>query len=171
MAKDFKIQKTMGTCQACQEQIPAGEDIVALVKTGPEELVREDYHLQCWVEPLEKQADESDDVIGVWRTRIPYKEEKKKLLVDDELLKSFFIKLEDTQNPTQINFRYVLTLILMRKRILAYEGSKTQDNQDIWKLRIRGTKNYYNVIDPKMDEEKIADVSQSLGEIMQGDFE
>lgn len=171
MAKDFKINKTMGTCTACQQQIPPGEDIVALVKTGPEELLREDYHLGCWVAPLEKQADESADVIGVWRTRIPIKDEKKKLLVDDEMLKTFFIKLEGTENPTQINFRFVLTLILMRKRILTYQGSQNSDDHEIWSMRMRGTKKLYSVVDPKMDEEKIAEVSQTIGEIMQGDFE
>ena len=171
MAKDFKIQKTLGKCLACEKEIPAGQEIIALVKAGEEELTREDYHLQCWVEPLEKQAAESQDVIGVWRTKIPLKEEKKKLLIDDNLLKSFFIKLEGADKPAQINFRYVLALILMRKRILSYEGCEKNENVETWHMRMRGTKNYYNLIDPKLDATQISEVSQSMGEIMQGDFE
>jgi len=68
-------------------------------------------------------------------------------------------------------FRYVLTLILMRKRLLSYEGMTTTDGVDIWKMRIRGTDRFYQVIDPKLDEEQVSEVSSSLGEIMEGDFE
>ncbi len=172
MAKDFKISKTAGVCNKCEEALPPGTEIVALVKLGPEELIREDYHLDCWLEPMEKNASENKDVLGVWRMTIPQPEEKKKLLIDDDLLVNFFQRLQGQSDPSKINFRYVLALILMRKKLLNYQGSeRNEDGSEIWKMKLRGSENVHEVIDPKMDELMIAEVSASLGEVMQGDFE
>ncbi|MCK5113177.1 MAG: hypothetical protein KAR11_00245 [Phycisphaerae bacterium] len=121
----------------------------------------------------EKFENPQDDpnVLGVWRTHIPHPEEKKKLLIDNALLVNFFERLEGHEDLSKLKFRYVLTLILMRKRLLNYEGMTTEDGVDIWKMRLRGTERFYKVIDPKLDEEQISEVSASLGEIMEGDFE
>ncbi len=172
MAKDFKISRPEGVCNKCDESLAPGEDIVALVKAGPEELLREDYHLACWVEPMEQQASANHDVLGVWRTKIPLKQEKKKLLIDDELLVNFFERLAGQAEPARVNLRYVLALILMRKRLVKYLGMTRQaDGTEVWQMKLRGQDEPREVIDPKLDEFMISQLSASLGEIIQGDFE
>ena len=188
MVRDFKISKTQGVCAQCEQILEPGDEIYALVRADAEELEREDYHLKCFFNngstAIETKAsdiatqetliaNQLDDpkVLGLWRTHIPHPEEKKKLLIDNALLINFFERLEGHSEPAKLKFRYVLTLILMRKRLLNYEGMTTTDGVDIWKMRIRGTDRYYQVIDPKLDEEQISEVSSSLGEIMEGDFE
>lgn len=172
MAKEFKISKSEGVCLACGKELQPEEDIVALVRTGEEELLRQDYHRDCW-ESLGKNAPANDpEVLGVWRTRVPRPEEKKKLLVDDSLIINFFERLDGADDSAKINFRYVLALILMRKKLLIYEGmDRHDDGADVWKMRFKGADAIHEVIDPHMDEEKIAEVSSSLGEIMEGDFD
>ncbi|HNX26958.1 MAG TPA: hypothetical protein PKK48_06075 [Phycisphaerae bacterium] len=175
MSKEFKIAKSEGLCHKCEQPLAEEAPIVALVRaTGDElELRREDYHVECY----EAMAAESDplndtDVMGVWRTTVPKKEEKKKLLIDDGMLLTFFEQLEGQDDSSRLNFRYVLTLILMRKRMLSYEGmEKLDDGREIWKMRLRGSDKIYNVIDTRMTEDQIAEVSASLGDIMQDDFE
>lgn len=172
MAKDFKIAKTSSMCVKCDQELPPGTDIVALAKMGDEELIREDYHVACWVEPMEKEASANKDVLGVWRMTIAEKQEKKKLLVDDALLMNFFERLAGQEDSSRINFRYALALILMRKRLLTYQGMDSNDDgSEIWKMKLRGSDQIHEVVDPKLDEFMISEVSASLGEIMQGDFE
>jgi len=183
MVKDFKISKTQGLCTQCEKTLEPGEEIYALVRAGAEELEREDYHLNCWEllhnessdsitqEALIENMQDDPNVLGVWRTHIPHPEEKKKLFIDNALLVNFFERLEGHTESSKLKFRYVLTLILMRKRLLNYEGMTTADGVDLWKMRLRGTDRYYQVVDPKLDEEQISEVSSSLGEIMEGDFE
>lgn len=172
MAKDFKIAKTSGICVKCGQNLPPGTAIIALAKMGEGELIREDYHVSCWVDPMEKEASANKDVLGVWRMTIAEKEEKKKLLVDDALLMNFFERLAGQEDSSRINFRYVLALILMRKRLLTYQGiDRNESGAEIWKVKLRGNDQIHEVIDPKLDEFMISEVSASLGEIMQGDFE
>jgi hypothetical protein len=172
MAKDFKIAKTQGVCNHCGQTIGPGEDIIARARLGEEELLREDFHPHCWADMPEPKHTNLPDVLGVWRSRVPQPEEKKKLLIDDALLVNFFQRLEEAEDPDRINFRYVLALILMRKRLLIYISTETDEQQrDIWKMQLRGDSVTQRVIDPKLSEDDIAAVSASLGEIMEGDFE
>lgn len=172
MAKDFKISKAQGLCRQTGEPIEPGEEFVALVRDAGEELLREDYSLAGWQQLAEQDPAEAPDVLGVWRTRMPSPEEKKKLLVDDSLLMNLFDRLEGAEEPSRINFRYVLTLVLMRKKLLVYESAlPTDDGREVWTLRVRGQDRRVEVLDPGLDEESIADVTSQLGQIMEGDFE
>jgi hypothetical protein len=172
MAKDFKIARPLGQCCKCRADIPPGDPIIAVARLGEDEILREDYHPGCWVEPTDPAAAEFRDVLGVWKTKVPQPEEKKRLLVDNNILMNFFERLAGAEDETRINFRYVLTLILMRKKLLAYEGmTRREDGTELWKMRVRGQNTMHEVVDPKLDEDRIAEVSASLGDIMEGDFE
>ncbi len=108
---------------------------------------------------------------GVWRTAVPVPTEKKRLFVDDELLVNFFDRLEDAAEPAKINFRFVLALILMRKRLLTYERArKRDDGVEVWTLRLRGDDRRREVLNPEMDEDQTAQVSEQLSTILQGEL-
>ena len=172
MAKDFKIAKPVMSCAACQKDISEGEDIVAIVRIADDELIREDLHPACWAEPLDGKGSQDREILGVWRTTLPVTEQKKKkLLVDDALLINFFERLEGHEDTLKSSFRFVLALILMRKKLLTYEGLEKTDGRDYWKIKLKGQEEISLVIDPGMDEDKIASVSESLNQIMEGDFE
>lgn len=172
MAKDFKITKTRGLCHRCGEPLEPGQPYVGIVRTTEDELLREDYHPACWDEAPANAAQNDADVLGTWRSRVPQPQEKKKLLIDDAALLEFFHRLEDRDDPQRIAFRFVLALILMRKKHLSYEEESTDENgRSIWKLRLRGDARIFDVVDPKLEEEQIAEVSASLGDIMEGDFD
>ncbi|NBB94742.1 MAG: hypothetical protein GVY16_03280 [Planctomycetes bacterium] len=171
MTKDFKIGRPAGICAKSGKDIAPGEEFMALARMVGEEILREDYSLAAW-EQIDTEALSADrDVLGIWRTRRPQPEEKKKLLIDDNLILQFFERLTGTDDPSRLNFRYVLCLILMRKRLLAYEGmNRREDGTEVWRMRRRGSDTIYEVIDPQLDEDKITAVSQQLGDVMQRDF-
>lgn len=174
MVREFKITKSDGRCPACGKELLPEEEIVALAYNGEEELFRRDYHRACWdaLNSAENSPARDPEVLGVWRTRVPRPEEKKKLLVDDSLIAGFFERLDGTNDPAKICFRYVLALILLRKKILVYEGMERRDDgTEVWKMRFKGDEAIHEVVDPHMDEDKIAQVSASLSEIMEGTLE
>ena len=166
MGKEYEIDKTAGRCVVCGELVAPGEELMATVAEGDEELRRDDYCLACWeADP----KDDSPDLLGVWRTRVPKPKQKARLLIDDELLVDFFRRLEGADAPVRINFRFVLALVLMRKKLLVYDrGEKRDDQSELWTMHLRGDGEKYFVTDPHLDEEKIAEVSRQLGEIMEG---
>ena len=168
MGKDYNITKTAGQCRLCQRQLEPGEEIVATVREVDSEFLREDHCPTCWDG---QDQTGSEDLFGVWRTCVPRPEEKKKLLVDDALIENFFERLDGSDSLARICYRFVLALVLMRKKKLIYDRTKkTDDGRDVWLMHFRGSDQVHEVLDPHMDEEKIAEVSQQLGEIMEGEL-
>jgi len=90
------------------------------------------------------------------------------MFVDDEMLMTFFERLAEETEQERINFRFILTLILMRKRCLKYDSSRIEDGSEIWRLRIVGSdKQFVEVINPHLDEEQIERLSSQLSQILQ----
>ncbi|MBN2312594.1 MAG: hypothetical protein JXM79_01605 [Sedimentisphaerales bacterium] len=160
---DWDINKPLGQCFGTSRIIEPGEEYFgALVKTE-EGLQRRDFCAEYW-------ESEKPDVFCYWKTKLPHPDQKKQLFVDDQMLMAFFERLEKETEPEKINFRFVLALILMRKRILKYDDTRNEDGQEIWRLRIVGDKHVAEVVNPHLDEEQIEELSSQVGEILQADL-
>lgn len=108
--------------------------------------------------------------MGVWRMKVPQPQEKKRLLVDDAILINLFERLAANDQPAKINFRYVLALVLWRKKLLVYDRMECRpDGSEVWKMHFKNSDQVQEVIDPKMDNLKIAEVSGQLSQIMEGE--
>ena len=171
MAKDYNISKTSGTCVGCETKLSAGDEFVAVVRELDGEFQREDYCLECWESPEKAPETDAQDLFGTWRSRVRDAEEKKKLFVDDDLLINFFERLDGATDDLKLSFRFVLALVLMRKKLLVYDRmERGEDGTETWEMHLRGSPQGHRVIDPKMDEDKIAEVSTQLGQILEGEL-
>jgi hypothetical protein len=64
-----------------------------------------------------------------------------------------------------------LALVLLRKRKLKLVGRENTDDGEIWLLQFKGVEGEpVQVRNPGIGEEEIQDLSEQLGEILQGDF-
>jgi hypothetical protein len=168
MAKEYNISRNAAVCAKCSQALQAGDEFVAALRETKDDFQRQDFCLPCWAD---QQAVQGDDLVGVWHSHVPLAQEKKKMFVDNDLLVNFFHRLQDAQEPSKISFRYVLALVLMRKKILVYDGmEKLPAGGAVWNMHARGIDKKLHVIDPGMDESKIAEVSQHLGEILEGEL-
>ena len=86
------------------------------------------------------------------------------------MLMAFFERLDEETEQEKVNFRFVLALILMRKKRLKYDSTRVEDNKEIWCLRIVGDKQTVEVINPNLNEEQIGQLSSQIGQILQTDL-
>src|SRR2546421_183952 len=143
-----------------QTPIEPQQPLMAALKETAIGFERLDVCLNCW--PTFDKAD----LIGFWKTSMPLVEQKKRLFVDDEVLCQLFERLADAAEPAKLNFRFVLGLILMRKRLIIYEGSRTEEGREIWQVRFKGRDQMLDLLNPRLDESQVMDVSNQLGEIL-----
>lgn len=149
-----------GKCALTGKDIVPGEKFMAAVKETAEGLVRQDICLDAWKDyPRE-------GILAFWQSVMPQPNAKKKVFVDDEVLKQIFENLADTEEPAKLNFRFVLGLILMRKRIVMYESTRYEKDREIWSVRFRGKDAMLDLYNPQLDEAKIVEVTTHLGEIL-----
>ena len=148
-------------CHVTGAAIEPGAKLMAALRETPAGFERLDISLDAW-----KDFDRKD-VLAFWQTVMPSPQQaKKKLFVDDQVLCELFERLADTTEPPKLNFRFVLGLILMRKRMLIYESSRVENGQEIWKVRFKGKDAMLDLLNPRLTEQQVAEVSQQLGEIL-----
>lgn len=90
--------------------------------------------------------------------------------MDDQMLEAFFDRLATETDPERIAFRFVLALILVRRRRLRYEASLVVDDRQVWRLRWVGQKETVDVIDAQMDQEQIDEVTRQLSQVLHAEL-
>ena len=135
---DWKFSRRRGACAACDRSFEDGERHVSTLRVTPEGLERGDVCRAWWdATPASARGDEcrracqeraeeseggptaGEDVFW-WGTR-HFAEQKRTVQLDLESLERLFLQLEGTDELRLQELRYVLCLILMRKRRLKVE--------------------------------------------------
>ncbi|MEO6437214.1 MAG: hypothetical protein ABIP55_15845 [Tepidisphaeraceae bacterium] len=156
----YDVARPLGKCHVTGEPIVPGDKFMAALRETPIGFERIDVSLNVW-----PQFDRKD-VLAFWQAVMPTHEQKRKVFVDDEVLCDLFERLKETDEPPKLNFRFVLGLILMRKKMLIYDESRTVDGKDIWVLHFKGREEKLDLLNPRLDEAQMAEVSQQLGQIL-----
>jgi hypothetical protein len=157
---NYEVGRPGGKCVVTGRDIQPDEKFMAALRETPAGFERLDVSLEAWPE-FDKTG-----ILGFWQTTMPRPEAKKKLFVDDEVLCGLFERLAETTESSKLNFRFVLGLILMRKRMLIYETSRYEGENEIWSVRFKGRDDRLDLLNPRLDEQQVAEVSQQLGEIL-----
>jgi hypothetical protein len=160
----YDVARPLGKCAVSGAMIAPGDKFVAALRETPAGLERLDISLGCW------EGFDRAGILAFWQTTMPTAEQKKKLFVDDSILCELFERLASTQEPAKLNFRFVLGLILMRKRLLVYESTKHVGKDEIWCVRMKGRTDLLDLMNPRLDEAQIAEVSAQLGEILNSEL-
>ena len=172
-ASPYEISRSQDVCAATGRPLEVGElHIAALMETAGESvLTRVVYSTQAWDAGIDF-PDESA-LFGFWKRRVPEPGESHKTpLVSDDEIFDLFEQLGDATEDKQIAFRYLLTLMLMRKKKLDLESMvpPSEDAPAILKVRQRikgGGGAVFDVIDPKLDDESIGAAIEELGQVIQ----
>lgn len=160
---DWTINKPLGQCCGTGRAIEPGQEYFGALVESEQGLERRDYSVEYW-------ESEKPGVFCFWRSRLADPDEKKELFVSDEMLMAFFDRLASETDPEKVSFRFVLALVLMRKRRLKYDATKMDGAREIWSLRVVGEKDLVEVVNPHLDDEQIELLTSQIGQILQADL-
>jgi len=165
MADEWEFTKTTGKCAKTERELTEGESYYAVLIENPDTFERRDYSLEAWEGPPEGSFCH-------WRGKIPIREKKQSTIaVDMEILIQIFIRLEDEKSPTKQRFRFMLALLLMRKRLLKLEQTIKEDKHEYWVMRLTTDQNHYRVLNPQLNNEQIEQLSRQLTIFLGGNVE
>ncbi len=169
-ATEYPVGRPHGVCHVSGQAIDPGQVYYAALRETPDGFERLEFLPEAWTSwPPEERAQ----LLAFWRTEMASREaEKRKLLVDDEVLAELFRRLAPVAEPEKLAFRFMLGLILMRKKKLVFEGSDTDSaGRNVWRMRFRKEEEIMEVIDPKLGEEQLEEVGRQVGQILHGGIE
>jgi hypothetical protein len=161
---DWEIKKTLGQCCGTGREFAVDEEYYAALVETAEGLVRQDFCAEYW-------ESQKPQVYCFWKTRMPSPDRKKQIFIDTEMLLAFFDRLATESDPEKIQFRFVLMLILMRKKRLKYESSRVEEGREIWTVRVAGQDRMEEAENPHLTEEQVEQLSAQMSQILQADLE
>ena len=157
----IEVGRPGNRCSVCAAELLPGDKLMAALCETTDGFDRADVCPTCW------PSFDRGGVMAFWQASVRQPSAKPKRFVDDEVLCELFEKLADAPEQAKVNFRFVLGLILMRKRLLAYEASREEPGgRDVWVVRRRGRADRLDLLNPHLDEQQVADVSRQMGEIL-----
>ena len=170
---DYRVGRPTGVCAASGETLLPGDECIATLceRIEDEGFDRLDYCPREW-----SSGTRPDRLFSYWRTTIPASDAKEKILVDDSVLMDLFERLSEDTREQRIAFRFILALILMRKRLLRYVRRVNGTNEggnEIWFMRPKGSdpdSPLIEIINPQLSEEDIRELSDQLTEVLQGEI-
>lgn len=166
-SSSYPVSRSTGRCAATGREFAPGEAMMAtLVEVdGREDLHRVDFSAAAWAEG--SRPGPGMTLFASWRATYQPGDAKKKLLLGDDELLDLFEQLSASDQARQRAFRYVLALLLVRRRVLIYEG------QQPGVMRVREKRlaaetpaPIVDVVDPGLDDETTAAVIEQLGEVI-----
>ncbi len=192
----YNIQRPTGRCALTDKPLGPGDRYIAALveadaapngddrkdangaadtgQTADAGLRRIDISIEAW-----ERGQRPEGVFSFWQSTVPMPNEKKKQFVDDEVLMNLLIRLEDTDQPQRLAFRFVLALILMRKKLLRYEGTVSRPDKDgqeweWWRMTPKPSLGMsdqpIDVLNPRMDDQQTQQVTEQLGEILEAEL-
>jgi hypothetical protein len=166
LEREYKIDASPHKCQKCEHVFAVGEEYFsAVVETQEEDrLARQNFCLGCWgIDPAA--------CFSFWKTHVPDQAaavNRGPRLVDMGRLMQLFEHLADSPDVPAQRFRYVLALVLMRKRRLKIMETRRLPGGRGEELTLRepGTQRQHIVACPNVTEEEIRSVADRLGDIL-----
>jgi hypothetical protein len=152
---DYQIQPNTRRCSLTGRDLKPGERYYSVLLDEDGRFVRRDYSLEAWQGP-------PHGAFSFWVGKIPTGEAKKRPPIDDELLLDCFTRLEGETEPARVNFRFVLALLLMRRKRLKLEGSVVEDGDEILLMRCTRGGAEQRVVNPQLTDEQIAEVQEEV---------
>jgi hypothetical protein len=156
---EYQIQPHTRRCSVTGRELKPGEKFyTALVEEG-DRLLRKDYSGEAWQGP-------PAGAFGFWAGRVPPPDEGRRPHIDDELLLDCFQRLEGQEEPNKLSFRYILALLLMRRKRLKFEEARSEGGREILRLRCGRTRATYDVINPRLTVEELAAAQEEVFKVL-----
>jgi hypothetical protein len=152
---DYQIQPSSRRCAATGRELKPGEKVFCVLLEEGGKLVRKDFAAEAWPGP-------PADAFGFWVGRVIAPESKKRAPIDDELLLDCFLRLEGQTEASRIRFRYVVALLLMRRKRFRFEEAKKENGQELLCLRCTRTGARHQVLNPLLSDDETAAVQEEV---------
>lgn len=160
MATEFDIQGPTRVCAATGRALAPGERFYAILTDEAGKFVRRDFAADAWAGP-------PAGVVAYWAGRVPASDRPRKPTFNDELLLDCFHHLAGTTEPDRVNFRFVVALLLMRRRRLKFEDARRNpDGSAVLVVRDAKTGARHEVADPRLAAAEVEAVQAEVFHVL-----
>ncbi len=156
---EYQIQPNTRKCAVSGRELRPGERFFSALLDENGHFLRQDYSAEAWSGPPQ-------GALGFWAGKIPAADQQHKPRFDDDLLVDCFQRLEGQEDPGRVNFRYVVALLLMRRKRFKFEQSITEGGVEKICLRCARTGERYEIVNPRLNPEEMVQVQEEVFRVL-----
>jgi len=154
---DFEVQRCTRRCCETDRALEPEETFYSALFVEGGDVVRRDYCPEAWQGPPE-------GVLGWWQSRMPSPSGRKVQLAPNDVLLQLF---EQTgEQADQLDMRYVLALLLLRRRVLRQEESEWDDGREQLVVYCPKKDATWKVLVASPTAERIAQIQEQLAQLL-----
>lgn len=165
----YPAAKSTGRCAATGAAFAPGQVHVATLVERPGEatLDRLDFSVEAWAAGARPQPPLK--LFGFWKAHFSSDAPKGPALLSDPELLELFEELADTTEPKRQAFRYLLALLLVRRRVLRLLSTRGREIHVLPKGADLATTPPIVVAEPNLDETLLSEAVEQLNQIVPGE--
>jgi hypothetical protein len=156
---DYQIQPNTRRCVVTGRELQPGERYYTALLEEGDQFVRQDFSSEAWQGP-------PVGAFSFWTGRVAEPHEPVKPRFDDDVLEECFQRLDGQTEPSRVNFRYVVALLLIRRKRLRFEGTIEEEGVEKLELRNLRTSDRYLVANPQLTDEQMAEVQTEVFRVL-----
>jgi len=154
---EYEIQRSTRHCARTGRELKPGETFYSVLTASGSDVLREDFSAEAWQGP-------PDDAIGWWKAHVPMPDAKKMQWAPNEVMLQLFEDLGE--QPQQADLRYVLTLLLIRRRVMRLEETEHTDDGETMILYCPRRETEYRVRAIAPSAERVTEIQQELAGLL-----
>ena len=155
---DFEVQRCTRQCAKTERAFRPGETFFSVLVSDGAEIVRYDYSEEAWEEP-------PANTIGWWKSQMPEPHAKRFDWAPNDVMLHYFEQLDGDAAKQQL--RYVLALLMIRRRIVRLEGTKTDESgQEILVLYCPMNEAEYTTVVAEPTGERVKQIQDDLSRLL-----
>jgi len=160
MLLDFEVRNCSRVCASTGRALEPGDVYFSVLEVHGAELSRSDYCAEAWKRPPET-------CLGWWRSRVPTKDDAQPQLAPVDVLINLFVAL--AERPDDAPFRYLLALLLLRRRVLRREDvQRDAQDQETWLLYCPRRRERFELAVAEPNEQDAERLQQRMIDLLYG---
>jgi hypothetical protein len=155
---DYEVQRCTRHCATTGRELQPDETFYSTLTAEGSELVRRDYAPEAWHGP-------PADVVGWWKSKMPGRDARKLHFAPNEVMLDLLESLES--QPGMQDMRYVLSLLLVRRRVVRLEETEVEaTGREVSLLYCPRREATYRVATVVPSPERTSEIQQELSRLL-----
>ena len=155
---DYEVQRCTRHCAVTGRELKPGEVVYSTLVADGARVLRHDYSTDGWSGPPE-------GVLGWWKSHISSPNAKRLHWAPNDVMLDLLEQLE--QEPEKLDLRYVLGLLLVRRRVVRLEEAETDEaGHEVSMLYCPRRETTYRVVTVMPDAQRTKEIQDELARLL-----
>ncbi|MDA1273725.1 MAG: hypothetical protein O2960_06695 [Verrucomicrobia bacterium] len=164
---DWNIQSRADICESCSKSFADKEVFHTLLFDRKDCYTRSDICADCWSKQFGQGATDRKGFVSCWQSVYSFPPEAPPEAIQKESAESLLRKLIAQANPSHEGARFILAVMLERKRLLKVKAQLTEEGRRTFVYEHAKTGDLFHIIDPNLQLSQLEAVQRDVASLLE----